>query len=542
MTPPSSESTRSEPGSQPDTRPHPSRLCDTRGRRILVPIRASLLAFLVVFGLIAVAVSGFLGYPPTITPSVSWEGPFHLPWLLFMWLCALAWVMILLVFRDVERAGQRLFVSAVLLVGAVGESIIYYIFFYRRLTLADVLRDLGNFGSAVANYLARLQILQYLPFYAVANYAVLVVLVGDMLYRWLYLFPKSEPEQTKAGATPSAEAPDLRAARVRRARRVHRGLAGDFVVRGLVVLFMAVLVIFVAPMMTGANCNVGVLGECASVPALGLLDMAIGLLALIVGFPLLGLVGFMDTLADPQTLPADPADSTASAGMGWIRMGEEAVARILVPLANVIRESAIWLITKIQVNILPAARALLWMLLLLIGIAGAGSLAIAVQDYFHTHPRVAADPHVPLWQGWLQASIQTLLPSIGPYAVILASGVVFALAVTAALAVLADSRGTMLDELNFLRLVLFRFLIYFCLLSFVLLALQLYLWISNGCFPSATGAYCTSPRSGPFGFGLLTCISFVLMVFFSISWLLRGRRQRTRDLVTANTTQREHDN
>src|SRR5690242_3934939 len=98
-----SQSNRSQPINHPDgeiTPPALTDIFDDQRGILLVRYPASLIVGLGVSGIIAFAITGFLGYPLAkgADPTLEWR-IFHQPWALFLWLCALLLTFQATVFR-----------------------------------------------------------------------------------------------------------------------------------------------------------------------------------------------------------------------------------------------------------------------------------------------------------------------------------------------------------------------------------------------------------------------------------------------------------
>ena len=95
---------RSQPINTPDGETKPLALTDifddSRGT-LLVRYPAALIVGLGISGIIAFAITGFLGYPLAKDSPITLEWRlFHQPWALFLWLCALLLTFQATVFRN----------------------------------------------------------------------------------------------------------------------------------------------------------------------------------------------------------------------------------------------------------------------------------------------------------------------------------------------------------------------------------------------------------------------------------------------------------
>src|SRR5258708_1407715 len=95
---------RSQPINTPDGEIAPPALTDIFDEQrgiLLVRFPAALIVALGVSGIIAFAITGFLGYalPDNSPVTLEWR-VFHRPWALFLWFCALLLVFQVTVFRN----------------------------------------------------------------------------------------------------------------------------------------------------------------------------------------------------------------------------------------------------------------------------------------------------------------------------------------------------------------------------------------------------------------------------------------------------------
>lgn len=518
------------------------RLCVPGGGRLAVSIPPALIVALTVFGLCAVAVTGFLGYPLGTIPASPLDPWFSHPWLLFIWLLSLAVVVIALLYRGKQFAPQRGRALIVLVGGAAVEALVYLYFqgkVFPKL-LQAFLQGVVTHISAFISWIAHLQFLHGPFLYVAVNYAIIIILTLDMFGHW-YL--RAHPNAlTKLKILPAPWRPAT--APRNRFDDAQQIFAGDFVVRGLVVFAMALVVGRVLPQViqTGAHqtCTLDMLGGCGGGPwSLWVFDLLLACLALVLGLGVLFVVGMQGITSTTEATPASPNESTAkgnstSKGIsttkgdpsakgrpslfrGLVGLAVEAAGRVVDPLVTTIRESTLRLIAYIRVDLTRALRFLLWVALMLVGIAGAGALSLAMQRYFHQPPGAASASGAPTW-------LLPLLASIPASLLMVLLGMVFVLGIVTALAALAWNVATLRDELNFILVIAVYFVIYFCLLSFVLLAFVVILRIVHECYPQGSDVYCGAARSHPFELGILTYVSLVLLIVFGAMYLLRGRK------------------
>lgn len=485
-------------------RPDTPRLCDERGRSIVAVIPNQLKVSLVLFGFFAVAIAGFLGNSRSGLPA---QLRFYHPWPLFAFFCALAVTLVRLCLRGEPLTRQRRLGAAVVVVCALVDAIIYFAF---KPSLHELLRRLGDLLGALQAFLASdfvSNLLRDPGAYTILNYVVLAILVIDMTARWIrHLNRRSQHRPQRAGPSGPLGLPPGKV------DELQELLASDLVVRGAIVFAMGLLMTFVVPTFTtcGTITIVTFTSTCSNSawPPLWLADDILGLGALAVGLILLAVIAQGRVLERRQAGPGNGDERSAPGGM--FSIGQEIAGTVVDILIGPIRDSIVWLLRFIRINFRPMLHFLAWAVLMLVGITGAGGLAIVIQNALLLPS-----------QGWIVGA-SALPESLVSLAISSGLSAVFVLGVVSSLAILAEDRGVVVDVLRFLRLIGIVFLILFCLFSFALTGFSALLYLSNHCGSSNATSYC-GPHDVPFPIGPLTIFSFALLVIFAVMRTLNVR-------------------
>jgi hypothetical protein len=315
-----SKPNRSQPINHPDGEITPPALTDTfddnRGI-LLVRYPAALIVGLGVAGIIAFAITGFLGYPLAKDAPITIEWRlFHQPWALFLWLCALLLTFQATVFRN--PALRRRLVS--MLTTTVISIIIIGIAYFQREWLVEQLNNLLHWLNlpdfrdlSLSN-----------PWtYTLINIFILGVFWIDTLRRWGRR-AAGLPPNPRSNELPSLE--DL--------------ISGDLIAGA--VLSIALAILFsqpVAYVLAGlaqsqvvvTACTVSLPGACptpTSVPdtkaTLTFIDTLISLVVLVFGLIILALSAVLSGLAARgavdetvlETAPGRPAPARPTDSVG----------------------------------------------------------------------------------------------------------------------------------------------------------------------------------------------------------------------------------
>ncbi len=519
-------------GESSGSRPNVPRLCDAHGRRIRVIIPSGTKAGLTLFGLCAIAATGFLGYSPTSgDPIYSVDGPFRYPWLLFAFFCALALTLVNLVFRGKEFTAQRRLGSAVI-VASAGMDVVLY--FYKKGTLGQVLSWLGSVIAELGTLL-NFSFLHSPAFYVILNYLIFVGLVVDVVARWIrHLRRDNQPaNQAAPQRAPTTGPLGITAEKI---DEVQELAAGDFVVRGVVILIMGVLMANTVRDIVNESVPTACtpVGTCAIAP-LAFLDLLVGLISLAVGFVFLGVNAQSRALGKRQA-EADAEEEQDKTAPGWGQIGKDTAHAVTDPLASSVRESIIWLVRFIRINLRPTLHFLAWAAPMFIGIGASGGVALIVLSNLHSgHSSIDSAGLPGLVTVLINASTTVLSngtagmgSSLVPLAKLVGFAALFVMGVVLSLTILARDRTVAIDVLNFLRLIGFVFLILFCVYGLALAVIGGAIWLFVGCWGSlSANAYCPSGRAVEFSIGPLTILSFVLLMVFTVMNSFQRRSSQT---------------
>jgi hypothetical protein len=144
-------------------------LYDEERGTFLVQYPVLLVVLIALSGVVAFALTGFLGY----TNDTGIAGAFHQAWLLFLWLCALIITLFASIFRDKSLRG-RLIASMVVTVLAV---VLVFITYFGN-TLPEIIQKLLDQHRLLAT------LAQSKYTYTVVNFGLLAIFWGDTIRRW----------------------------------------------------------------------------------------------------------------------------------------------------------------------------------------------------------------------------------------------------------------------------------------------------------------------------------------------------------------------
>jgi hypothetical protein len=483
-----SQPNRSQPINHPDGEITPPALTDIfddyRGI-LLVRYPAALIVGLGVAGIIAFAITGFLGYPlaKDVPVTIEWR-LFHQPWALFLWLCALLLTFQATVFRN--PALRRRLVS--MLTTTVVSIIIIGIAYFQREWLVEQLNNLLHWLNlpdfrdlSLSN-----------PWtYTLINIFILGVFWIDTLRRWGRR-AAGLPPNPRSNELPSLE--DL--------------ISGDLIAGA--VLSIALAILFsqpVAYVLAGlaqsqvvvTACTVSLPGACptpTSVPdtkaTLTFIDTLISLVVLVFGLIILALSAVLSGLAARgavdetvlETAPGRPAP-----GRPTDSVGEQVSLTIINTLRAALSRS--FRLTGIFLSL----RNVVWPGLVFLSAASLAFAARFVMSYLHNDKT-------------LDITLNYLFPALGWLIVAVGAAVI-------ALGIYEVSFEVMWNALRFLSIVGFVILLTFWLFS-------LAMWSINE-FLLQTFVTDRDPFAQ---LGVSTFLSAIILVLYAVLAFIPGWRNR----------------
>jgi hypothetical protein len=482
-----SQPNRSQPINHPDGEIRPPALTDifddNRGV-LLVRYPASLIVGLGVAGIIAFAITGFLGYPLAKGAPITLEWRlFHQPWALFLWFCALLLTFQATVFRNPALRRRLVVVLTTTLISIAVVAILYF----ERDRVAQLLQDLVKWINL--DFLTRS--LSEAWTYTFFNVLILGVFWVDTLRRWGRRAAGQRPNP-RSNEMPSLE--DL--------------ISGDLIAGA--VLAIALAIIFsqpVAYVLAGlaqsqvvvTACTVSLPGACptpTSVPdtkaTLTFIDTLISLVVLVFGLIILALSAVLSGLAARgavdetvlETAPGRPAPARPTDSVG-----EQVSLTIINTLRAALSRS--FRLTGIFLSL----RNVVWPGLVFLSAASLAFAARFVMSYLHNDKT-------------LDITLNYLFPAAGWLIVAVGAAVI-------ALGIYEVSFEVMWNALRFLSIVGFVILLTFWLFSLAMWSINEFLlqtFVTN---------------RDPFAqLGVSTFLSALILILYAVLALVPGWRTR----------------
>jgi hypothetical protein len=483
-----SRSNRSQPINHPDGEITPPALTDifddNRGI-LLVRYPAALIVGLGVAGIIAFAITGFLGFPLAKGAPITLEWRlFHQPWALFLWLCALLLTFQATVFRN--PALRRRLVS--MLTTTVISIIIIGVAYFQREWLVEQLNNLLHWLNLPD---IRDLSLSNPWTYTLINIFILGVFWIDTLRRWGRR-AAGLPPNPRSNELPSLE--DL--------------ISGDLIAGA--VLSIALAILFsqpVAYVLAGlaqsqvvvTACTVSLPGACTtptSVPdtkaTLTFIDTLISLVVLVFGLIILALSAVLSGLAARgavdetvlETAPGRPAPARPTDSVG-----EQVSLTIINTLRAALSRS--FRLTGIFLSL----RTVVWPGLVFLSAASLAFAARSVMVYLHNDKT-------------LDITLNYLFPAVGWLIIAVGAAVI-------ALGIYEVSFEVIWNALRFLSIVGFVILLTFWLFS-------LAMWSINE-FLLQTFVTDRDPFAQ---LGVSTFLSAVILLLYAVLAFVPGWRNR----------------
>lgn len=474
---------RSQPVNTPEGEIAPPALTaifDEQRGILLVQYPAMLIVALGLSGILAFAITGFLGYAPTTT--LEWR-IFHQPWALFLWMCALLLTFQATVFR---HPALRRRLVAVLTTTIISIAVIGIAYFEREwlLTMLNQLLHLINLPDIRTLSLSN-------PWtYTLLNALILGVFWLDTLRRWMRR-AAGEPPNPRSNQMPSLE--DL--------------ISGDLIAGAVLAALLAILfsqpVAYVLAGLAQSQvvvtaCTVSLPGACLNSSApdtrvtLTFIDTLIALSVLVLGLIILALSAVLSGLAargavDNTVLEAVPSQQEAARATQSV--GEQVSLTIINTLRAALSRS--FRLTGIFLSL----RNVVWPALVFLSAASLAFAARFVIFYLH-HDKT------------LDITLNYLFPAVGWLIVAVGAAVL-------ALGIYEVSLEVMWNSLRFLSIVGFVILLTFWLFS-------LAMWSVNE-FLIQTFVTTRNPFALP---GVSTFLSAFILALYAVLAFIPGWRTR----------------
>jgi hypothetical protein len=470
------------------------------------------LATVALLGVIPIAVTGLLGYPQPwqfvsplelflqgsqqAKPEYLVDGPVMQPWPLYIWLSSFIVLLQVGVLRDPKlRALKR---ELVLITFICIVVCAWFFFFRQQITLPSGVLHIN---------------IPVPQIYAILNYVLLLVFLGEALLRWIrwrrgiapsphidLSFDRSSSQPISQSQTSRPSLGDL--------------ATGYLVTRGSLILLLAFGVRFLVPYLyvPCATTPLTWQGTCSAndtTTPLWLVDFVLALLSL--GAGLWMLANLVLSYAE----------------MRLVQRGSPATARGEVresigALIDILKMSFWWRgaateSAPVPPNIHPSLFVYLSPLLVFVGTAGAALSAYALQAYLHS-PKLVWD------NGLTFEAVSRFIQDDGSSLLLgLAGAIALIIGPVASMTIRLGDWRVAANTLSFLRSRVGLFIVPFGLLSIFLLIVNEIVLVFLGCYPegSTNQHYCHGPRSHPFVPGILTLL--ILVVVLLIVLVSRGK-------------------
>ena len=468
-------------------------LYDEQRRTFLVQYPVWFVTALSLAGVVAFAVTGFLGYTAVNAARTNALDPaFQQPWLLFLWFCALLVTLQVSIFRN---SSLRRRLIATLIISAV--AIVFIGITYFSNSLPEFLRQLLQ-GGRFFRFLATN------PYsYTVLNFLLIAVFWVDTFRRWIRrargLPPNPRVDLGFDGSAPGSE--DM--------PTLQELISGDLIAGAVFVLFLAfifqagIVGTFIHPRGAGpiTTCMVSwPLGACVhgggmtDAPTLSFIDLIQALVYLPLGLIILALSATLSGLGavggvDDKALEAELLATASSDESSTVPIAVDVTQTLINTLKSALDRRLRLLLS----NLVLSLRMIGWPALIFLATYGLAQLSTNVQLYLHS----ARTPY---------ELLVYVLPAIG-WGLLALLGVVFSAALMLFRWRVAE------NTLRFLGLIGFVLLLTFWLFSLALYALNQLLFQTH-----ALDRHPFDPPSSP------TYISAAALLIFGSLLLIRRMR------------------
>jgi hypothetical protein len=470
-------------------------LYDEERRTFLVQYPVWIVIGLGLFGVVAFAITGFLGVakapvdPQNPLPQLPVDEPFLQPWLLFLWLCALLITLQASIFRNKSLRGWLIatLIMSVLAIAVVGV-------YYFSKSLPDFIQELLRHHGFL------LFLATHNGSYIILNFGLIALFWVDTIRRWVRRSHGLPPNPSvDIGFGPVGDTPE-------NMPTMQELISGDFIAGAFLTLVLSLLFDFhvlslfihTDPQLT--TCTVSWFGQCAQgatrldPPTLSFLDLIQTLIYLPLGLIILaisatlsgfGAVGGVDASASVVDAPIQASEEQSSTAP----IAEDVTTTVINTLKSALNRRLRLLLTNAAI----ALRTVGWPLLLFLATFGLAKTSTYIQTYLHS-PKTLADV------------VSDVLPALG-------FGLVAILGIVISAALMLFRWRVVNNTLRFLGLIGF-------ILLLVLWIFSLVLWGVNQ-FLLLTEALERHPFDPP---GWSTIISLAALVVFGFIRLVAGSR------------------
>lgn len=337
-------------------------------------------------GVLAFAVTGFLGYQDAAEPSFS-RVVFQQAWMLFLWFCALVLTLQISIFRDVSLRKRLI---ATIIVSVVAIIVVGIIYFNR--SLPYILQQLLQ-GHRLITFLAR-----NAWTYTVVNFLILGVFWVDTLRRWLRRARGQAP-------TPSVNIGGGEQPRAQELPSMQELVSGDLIAGAVLALLLAGL--FWHGLLAGVIQPQGVpISECtiswpigfchaggtlADAPTLTFIDLIQSLVYLPLGLLVLAISATLSGFGAVEGVADKLAPELHTAQLGTERAGAVPIAEdVATTVLNTLRSALDRRLRLLASNLALSLRNVAWPALIFVAVFGLAELATDIQLYLHS-PKAFAD-------------------------------------------------------------------------------------------------------------------------------------------------------
>ena len=348
-------------------------LYDEQRRFFLIQYPIWFIITLALLGVVAFAMSGFLGYDS--------GSAFRQPWELFLWFCALLLTLQVSIFRDASLR-RRLF--AMLIVSLLAIFLVGVTYFSN--SLPDYIRQL-------LDYLNLSRWVTYPITYTIINFLLLTIFWVDTVRRWTRRargMPPNPRVSIGLGAREQVDPDDL--------PTMSELVSGDLIAGAVLAVLLSLLFrtdiinLFVHPHIDTCtvswvigNCPRGGGGGLADPPTLTFIDLIQSLIYLPIGLLILALSATLSGLAAVRGVNERELDETEPAHTGPDTSSTQPIAEdVATTVLNTLRSALDRRIRLLVSSLVLAFRNVAWPALIFVATYGIAELSTNLQNYLHS--------------------------------------------------------------------------------------------------------------------------------------------------------------
>ncbi len=385
-------------------------LYDTGRRSFFIQYPAWFVVVLALAGVVAFAVTGFLGYPKSSGVHSPADDAFTSPWVLYLWLSILLITLVASVLRDASLRARLFFMLLVSLIAVVFIGVTRF-----QNILPDIIKQL--LGQHV--------IFQYLSTtpatYTIVNFGLIGIFWADTIRRWvrysrgLPLYPSVDiglPESERGGDP-------------RKDLTFSELISGDLLAGSLLAILLfgifrvEVLGLFIHPVGGITTCTMSwPFGSCAhgativDPPTLAFMDLLQALFYLPLGLIILALSAMLSGLGAVHAvdnLDLALASTSISSQSSTAPITEDVTLTLFKALRSAVGRRG----RSLAGNFVLSLRWVGWPALLFVGTYGISEVSFDVQQYLHSAKHLSdAATYVLPAAGWGLAAILSIVVSI----------------------------------------------------------------------------------------------------------------------------------